>query len=275
MSITETDYTLPEIIAISTIGTAQSGANRPLFIRGIDSKTNQRGFYVLKYQGSERMDNRTSGRELLAALLAKEWGITVPKPVKIIVSDDFLNTLIEHDDFLNIAKSKNCFNFGNVKITDNIDISRFATLTPQQLQQAARIFLFDVIIQNADRRFEKPNMFFAKGNIYIIDHELAFGFLDTLSFLRSPKPYILNETDVKSAKNHFFYPILHQNKSLNWEEVLQEFSHLPNSFWTRLREIIPTQWQTVEIEQIETHIIQIIDNFELLKIEIWTKLLAL
>jgi hypothetical protein len=83
MKITETNYTLPEIIAISTIGTAQSGANRPLFIRGIDSQTHQRGFYVLKYQGLERMDNRTSGRELLAALLAKEWGITVPEPSKL------------------------------------------------------------------------------------------------------------------------------------------------------------------------------------------------
>ena len=190
-------------------------------------------------------------------------------------NDNFLETLSEHTDYKNIQKSKNSLNFGSVKIAGDTDISRFATLTPQQLQQAAKIFVFDVMIQNADRRFEKPNMFFAKGNIHIIDHELAFGFLDTLPFLRSPKSYILNQTDVNSAKNHFFYPVLQQNKLLNWAELFEEFSHLPNDFWKKVRDIMPPQWQTSEIDQIETHITQIIDNFELLKIEIWTKLLVL
>jgi hypothetical protein len=204
MRITDSNYILPEIIALSVVETAQSGANRPLFIRGVNRQRKEKGFYVLKYQGAERMDNRTSGRELLAAFLAQEWGLTVPEPVKIIVLDNFLNTLTGHEDFKNIQKSKGCINFGNVKIMGDADLSYHVALTHEQVQQAAKIFIFDLIIQNADRRFEKPNMFLAKDKIHLIDHELAFGFLDTLPFLRSPKPYILNETDVNSAKNHFF-----------------------------------------------------------------------
>jgi hypothetical protein len=272
MRITDNNYVLPEITALSVVATAQTGANRPLFIKGRDNQTKEKGFYVLKYQGSERMDNRTSGRELLAAFLAQEWGLTVPEPVKIIVLDDFLNTITGHEDFKNIQKSKGCLNFGNVKIIGDADLSYHAALTPEQEQQAAKIFIFDLIIQNADRRFEKPNMFLAKEEIHLIDHELAFGFLDTLPFLRSPKPYIFNEIDVNSAKNHFFYRTLHGNKRLERMDVFQAFKQLPFSFWEKVREAMPIEWQTPEINQIETHITQILDNFELFKIEITTKL---
>ncbi len=272
MRITDDNYVLPEIIALSVVGTAQSGANRPLFIRGIDSQTKEKGVYVLKYQGAERMDNRTSGRELLATFLAQAWGLTVPEPVKIIVTDGFLNSITGHQDFSNIKKSKGCLNFGNVKIMGDADLSQHAALTPQQVQQAARIFIFDVMIQNADRRFEKPNMFLAEGNIHLIDHELAFGFLYTFSFLRSPKPYILNETDVKSAMNHFFYRTLHGNKRLEAMDLFQNFKQLPYDFWGKVRAVMPIEWQTPEIKEIETHITQILDNFELFKTEIMTKL---
>jgi hypothetical protein len=272
MRITDNNYELPEITALRVIETAQTGANRPLFIRGRNNKTKQKGFYVLKYQGAERMDNRTSGRELLAAFLAQEWGLTVPEPVKIIVNDNFFNHIMGHEDFKNIQKSKGCLNFGNVKIMGDADILNQTALTPQQVYQAAQVFIFDLIIQNADRRFEKPNMFLAKGKINLIDHELAFGFLDTLPFLRSPKPYILNETDVNSAKNHFFYRTLHSNKRLETMDVFQTFNNLPYNFWDKVREKMPMEWQTPEINQIEAHITQILDNFELFKIEITTKL---
>jgi hypothetical protein len=53
MRITDNNYELPEITALRVIETAQTGANRPLFIRGRDNKTKQKGFYVLKYQGAE------------------------------------------------------------------------------------------------------------------------------------------------------------------------------------------------------------------------------
>lgn len=272
MRITEDNYTLPEVIALSVVGTALSGANRPLFIRGIDIQTKQKGVYVLKYQGAERMDNRTSGRELLAAFLAKEWGLTVPEPVTIIVTENFLNTLTGHEDFRNIQKSKDCLNFGSIKIVGDTDISSHAALTPYQVQQAAQVFIFDLIIQNADRRFEKPNLFLAKDRIHLIDHELAFGFLDTLPFLRSPKPYILNETDVNSAMNHFFYRILQSNKNLETTAIFQVFKRLPDNFWEKVQNFMPLEWQTSEINQIQTHITQILDNFELFKIEITTKL---
>jgi hypothetical protein len=272
MRITEENYTLPKITAVTVVDTAISGANRPLFIRGVDNHTKQKAIYVLKYQGAERMDNRTSGRELLAAFLAKEWGLTVPEPVTVIVTEGFLNTITGHEDFKNIQKSKDCLNFGNVKIMGDADITNHTDLTPNQIQQAAQVFVFDLIIQNADRRFEKPNLFLAKNRIHLIDHELAFGFLDTLPFLRSPKPYILNETDVNSAMNHIFYRILQGNKRLDMRAVFQVFKQLPDTFWEKLKDIMPLEWQTSEINQIQKHITEIFDNFELFKIEIATKL---
>ena len=272
MKITENNYQLAEIAAIQVFSTATSGANKPLFIQGRDINTQKSNRYVLKYRGAERMDERTSARELLAALLAKELGIFVPEPVVILVNDIFVNGLKDHTDYYNIIKSKG-INFGCEFVVGDSDMSQKTHLTAVQLQQAMQVFVFDLMIQNADRRLEKPNFFIAKDNIYIIDHELGFGFLDTFAFLRSSKPFIFNETDVNSAKNHFFYTKLRNIREQNFDAAFLPFEQFNRNFWNCIDAIIPVEWQTNEIPQIKTHINQILDNIHLFKQEIWTKLL--
>lgn len=274
MSITDSDYTLPQIFPTQVVGTAKGGANRPLFIRGIDIHTGVENDFVLKYRGAERMDERTSARELVASFLATSLGIHTPKPVKILVEDAFLNNLKEHSDYQNIQKSKG-INFGTVKVEPNNTIVIGQLLSAEQRQQALKIFLFDVWIQNGDRRFEKPNMFLCDENIYVIDHELAFGFIDTLPFLRSSHAFLLNDVDINAARNHFFYATLHQNKQFDFDAAFQPFVLLPPIFWQRLRLTVPSEWQkSDEIDQIEAHFNQILSNYETFKKEIWTKLLA-
>jgi hypothetical protein len=274
MKITDSNYVLPKIIATQVIGTAKGGANRPLFIRGIDVQTGNENDFVLKYRGAERMDERTSGRELIASFLAKHLNLTTPEPVTILVTDNFLRHIKQHSDFNNIQKSEG-LNFGTVKIEPNNTVVFNQLLTFAQQQQALDIFIFDLWTQNADRRFEKANMFFSNEHLHVIDHELAFGFLDTLTFLRSPQPYILNDTDINAAKNHFFYATLHQNKHINIDLAFQSYKHLTPDFWHRLRQLIPAEWQASgEINQIETHFNQILSHIDTFKQEIWTKILA-
>jgi hypothetical protein len=70
----------------------------------------------------------------------------------------------------------------------------------------------------------------------------------------------------------FFYRTLHGDKRLVTINVFQAFKQLPVNFWEEVRELMPNEWQTSEISQIEAHITQILDNFELFKLEITTKL---
>jgi flagellin-specific chaperone FliS len=65
---------------------------------------------------------------------------------------------------------------------------------------------------------------------------------------------------------------LQGNKRLEAMDLFQNFKQLPYNFWNKVLEVMPIEWQTSEINEIQTHITQILDNFELFKTEITTKL---
>ena len=74
--ITDEGYILPTIEALSPHELFQTGANKPLLITGVDILGNK-GDYVVKFRGAERMSNDAFLRELLAAFLAMQMEIPV------------------------------------------------------------------------------------------------------------------------------------------------------------------------------------------------------
>jgi hypothetical protein len=57
-------------------------------------------------------------------------------------------------------------------------------------EDAVRVFAFDALIQNPDRRFDNPNLGTRGNEIIIFDHESAFSFL--LAILPSTEPWKLS-----------------------------------------------------------------------------------
>jgi hypothetical protein len=273
MKITDNNYQIKEVKALECTGTTRGGANKPLFITAFDSTLNRAEEYVLKYRGAERMDERASARELVAAFLAMQVGIPVPEPAFVSVNDRFLNLLTQHSDYAQIMHSKG-LNFGSQKMLETVDLIPNQLLSPLHIKEATRIFVFDIMIQNADRNFQKPNMFLSKNRFYVIDHETAFGFISTFHWLRSANPWTFNETDIQSFKKHFFYPQLSQNPLVDIDEALEPFKQINNVFWKKLNNFVPQEWQTAEIQDIRRHITQILEHLSEFKKEIWTKLLV-
>ncbi len=113
---------------------------------------------------------------------------------------------------------------------------------------ASQIFLFDVFIENIDRRVEKPNLKIDKNNntFVIFDHELAFSFLERFSFLATDNTWI---------KGHIFYTYLSQISKEDWDNYVEKFitkvKTIDNNFWDFVKKNIPKQWQNSgEIERI-------------------------
>lgn len=267
--------TLPEIIATQHFGVAETGANKPLFIRGIDTRLHKSGDYVLKYRGAERMDAAACGRELLAAFLATLLDVNTPQPVIIHVGPDFVETMRGLPVYPQVAKSIGS-NFGSKYVSGNIPLRPTQLLSPEQTQQAARIFVFDLLIKNSDRNRIKPNLFLAEDKIFIIDHELAFGFLFTLPSFLSPVAWQLNSTDVADAGNHFFYSFLRQRaKTIDWEEAFEPLTNFHQEYWTKIEELLPAAWKDdLMFDNIRSHIDAVFSNLASFKSEIWNKLLA-
>lgn len=272
--ITFPHYKPCEVIPLQWVLTLNSGANRPMLIRGIDQNQQQMGDFVLKYRNDERMNETTCRRELLAAWVAAEIDIAVTEPVIIAVDNNFVQTVPREFQAIMLSKAVG-LNIGSRYISANAPFQPRPLLPPNLHQAAARIFAFDLMLQNADRRDEKPNSFLADGKTYVYDHELSFGFLSMLPMFANPTPWILNDTDIMAAKQHLFYPTISQNRNINWEAAFSSVVQLTPYFWQRATELIPREWEnTQEMTRIQDHIMSIQQNSETFISEIWNKLIG-
>src|SRR5579872_2597773 len=173
--ITDVDYSLPIIEAQTPSELFESGANKPLLIRGVDENGNK-GDYVVKFRGAERMSEEASMRELLAAFIAAQMGIRVVQPVIVNISGAFIELLKGESAWQYATKSVG-YNFGSEYLKEYSTIMPTQVFNAEQLHAAQTIFAFDVTIQNPDRRIGKPNMLTDGAEIVIFDHELAFSFV--------------------------------------------------------------------------------------------------
>lgn len=272
--ITNAGYQLTEIVPLQWVQTLSSGANKPIVIRGVHANGEQSGEYVLKYRGGERMDVGACRRELLAAWLAAEMDISVPEPVVVRVDVSFAQKVPNEIGAI-LAKSSLGLNFGSRFIEGKTVVQPEVALPQDLLQSAARIFVFDLLTQNSDRRSEKPNSFLADSKIYIIDHELAFAFLSLLPIFANSKPWILSEIDIKTAKNHLFYPDLRTKKEINWEAAINALQQITPQFWHCAHSLLPKDWQdSEEINRIRNHFESIQQNSGTFISEICNKLLG-
>lgn len=263
--ITDSSYRLPKILALEVQNEFTGGANRPLHILGIDTETHDKDTYVLKHRNGERMKDTTAAvRELLASWLAKELEIPTPEPVIIEIDEKIIDATRGSDYFVHLEKSRGS-NFGCKYLPDCQDYIEDVIFTTEQTQQAAQILAFDALIQQADRKEYgqggKPNLLFGqKDKIFVIDHELGFGFTMTLPFLRSPNPWDFNETDQNALREHVLFSRVFNNRKINKKQIFAPYLDFDPSFWENARKHIPEEWDTTEFSSIEDHISQVINN---------------
>lgn len=272
--ITDPAYRLPEVIPLQWVRTFSSGANQPVVVQGISPAHGQQETYVLKYRGAERMDVPACRRELLASWLASEMDICVPEPVVIRTDAGFADLLPPDIKKAAVAHSEG-LHFGCRYIEGITVLEHGNPLPPELIQAAARVFVFDLLIHNSDRRAAKPNAFLAEEKIYVIDHELAFGFLSVLPMFANPQPWLLNDTDVRAAREHLFFPLLRHNKNVHWDAASGAMQHLTPHFWQRVRDLLPEDWQdSEELTRIQRHVESIQQHSSIFIDEIWNKLIG-
>lgn len=272
--ITNANYEIPEITPLQWVRTLDGGANKPIVIRGVEVQKEQTSEYVLKYRGAERMDESACRRELLASWIAAEIDIWTPEPVIIHVDGHFA-TMVPSELRETLASRALGINFGTRYIPGNASFQPETVLPSGLHQTAARVFAFDILMQNSDRRKEKPNAFLADDNIYVYDHELSFGFLSMLPMFANPTPWVLNAIDISAAERHLFYPLLHHNRSVNWDAAVSTFSHLSPFFWQCANEHLPATWRNhEEMTRIQSHFDSIQQNLQTFISEIWNKIIG-
>lgn len=217
----------------------------PVIVTAVDVETGEKDDYVVKLNASERMHVESRLRELVAAFMAMEMSLPVVEPAIIDISPAFVKTLQDKPYYVLATKSTG-INVGSRYIKDFTTLPNEISLTGSQEAAAQNIFAFDLLIQNSDRNFEKPNMITDGKNLVMLDHELGFGFLLTLSFLRSVEPWKFNAADLLWIEKHCLFKRL-KGKLYELDNFPAKLDNLNDGFWERAHELIPDEWMVTEM----------------------------
>jgi hypothetical protein len=254
--ITDQNYFLPTIHALTGDKLLGNGTTKPMLIRGVCTTTMEKSDYVVKYKNSPRMSIEASCRELIAAFIAKEIELNVADPVLINITSEFVETLVGKDGY-KFANNSIGVNFGCKYFSGYWEFIKGQALNDNQYEQAEKIYAFDIFIANPDRRVEKQNMLTDGDKVLIFDHELAFAFV--MDIIKNPTPWIIGPADLSWIKKHYFYSVLKQNEH-NFDTFVENFSVLDKKFWTKVNVLIPKEWVTSQVNEIQKNIGLLVNN---------------
>ena len=256
IKLTDPAYQLPNIMALAAFDTFDSGTTEPMGINGVDMQSAERGQFVVKFKNAKRMSVKSSCRELLGAWMALEMDIHCVEPALINITDDFVKTLSGRQGYKAAFQSVG-YNFGSVyKPGYQIMPANAFHLNEDIKQQARRIFMFDMLVGNADRGAGKPNVLSNGEKLLVFDHELAFSFADLLSFARNPTPWIFGPFETEMYRQHYFYNVL-RGELHDFADTIPILDSFNDEFWKRARNWIPEEWKTEELNLIRQHVNEI------------------
>ncbi len=205
-----------ELTATQFIKAMSTGRNHPLLL-GCENAGGDTFEVVVKFRGRE-MTGTAQTAELLTAQLADNLGLQVPQAAVVDVPVGF-EAVIAERELVKLVKGSPGLNFGSVHLG-----AGFTTWPPgrnpvgAQRDQAADIFAFDTLIQNADRRAVNPNLWARSDRLGVYDHEQAFSFLSVPIIGGAPKPWAAASqgNGFRFLEQHVFYGRLARRAAESW-----------------------------------------------------------
>ncbi len=266
MSITDPDFKIPIIAVEAILKALTESANKPFVVSGIDKSEFIKDEYVVKLNSSERMSKEAVLREFLASFIAIELGIKTPLPALLEISKEFADTRKGYDDYSRFNRSIG-LNFGSKFLGNNVIqfMPREKKSYKNFIKVLQEIFIFDIFIENSDRTYEKPNLLIKDDEIYVIDHEIAFGFM--LDVIKNPVPWHLNNALLNIIERHCLFANLKSRKFLA-HDFFENFHKLNSEFWNTAYNLLPADLRIDDFEKIRDYLQLKVDHINEFRNEI-------
>lgn len=192
--------------------------------------------YVVKFR---HQLGASLASELIASLLAQALHLPVPAPAIVEIGTQLAKSRRELPEELVLDPGPH---FGCEMAVGGYVIFDGDIHIPAHLVELAfDIFAWDVIIQNEDRRREKPNMLTNGENFLIIDHELSLGFDQTIGSPR--EPWKLHGS--RLVRDHVLRTIVHKNATANsFDSFLERLSRISDAHIDEIFATVPPEWQS-------------------------------
>jgi hypothetical protein len=227
-----------------------SGRTSPVLCGCEDHLGNRVDDYVVKLRGGLDRGERGLVCELVASRLASYFGMAVPEPALVLIDADFaeLVAAAEPQD-AKLLRNSIGLNFGSRLLSDATAWPVDKWIPDAMWQAAVSIFAFDALIQNPDRRYRNQNLFTRGNDIFIYDHELAFGFLEAI--LPSGSPWRLEGQQYLTE--HVFYRQL-KKKPIDLDGFTSALAALPGASLDAVLAEVPSAWNNERLSEIDQHL---------------------
>lgn len=186
------------MVAVELRGELSTGATRPCVMACLDAAGDACGDYVVKLRAAVRGGPTGLAFEYLAARLAERLSIPMP-PAALVEIDEDLAAAMPDAELAERLRGSAGLNFGTRFLAPGYVTWPVGEPVPVTLRQVAvEIMAFDALIDNADRRREKPNLLWRGEELLVIDHELAFAFTRLIGTAAEP----FSDTTLKGLEGH-------------------------------------------------------------------------
>lgn len=250
---------IPTVYPLAGLNIKASGRTQPLEMECETADGNKS--YIVKLWNNVELKTHSLAREVYGSLLADYFEIPTP-PIALVEIDSEFASSQRNVTIRDFIASSPGLNFGSLYIDGAIQF--VPPVSPTLISQAARIFCFDMLIGNIDRRNEKANMFSSRNGLMVYDHEQAFPLSQPQTFLgRPPEPWDFIKEPW--ARNHILYPSLKGRELLlDIDEFVNDTGRLKDNILDKIEESIPSEWSK-NLSNISLHLAKTRDNAKLFK----------
>jgi hypothetical protein len=233
-----------------------SGRTSPLLCGCEDEAERRVDDYIVKLRGSvERGDNGMLC-ELFASCLANHFGILVPEPALVEISQSFAEIVASREPIIadKIRRSVG-LNFGSRQVIGGGTWPVDRQIPDALFVSAVNTFGFDALIQNPDRRYNNPNLLWKGDEMILYDHEMSFSFLldvlaDSGALSSASYPYM---------EQHVFFRRL-KRRTVDLDEFRSRLAALTDDVLAAIRNQIPETWRNDNLARIESHLRRVRDH---------------
>lgn len=232
-----------------------NGRRKPIICSCEEDERNE--YYVKLH---DALPNGGSVKELVAALVGRRIGLPVPPPV-IVHIDPYLL------DQMKIGTDGNSqISIGSTAILGSYTAFPGYPLTGEQMLMAQDIFAWDMLIDNADRQSENPNLLFNGEQFAVFDHEGAF----PAALFLGAMPPARNLRGRRAVKGHTLYNMIKNSvNSESFDPFFARLVQLDDLFLADVVATVPPEWngQTLA-QQLCDYFGVMRDNHDMLKFEL-------
>lgn len=225
-----------------------SGRTSPALCGCLHGDGKNAGEYVIKLRGAVNVGGLVN--ELLASRLAPHFGLSCPDAALISFGPDLIELIAEVEPSkADLIRQSGGLNFGTRLLIGFSTWPVDFVMSEVLREVAAEVFAFDALVQNPDRRFSNPNILVKSDDLMLIDHELAFSFLQDI--FPSENPWTLDRQNYLT--NHVFYRQL-RSKLFDLSRFTANLAQLTEAMLSEVFAELPPEWNNEGSTKIKEHL---------------------